>query len=453
MIAALVVYSNAFSGSFQFDDFAAISDNPHLGSWRAFAGHLDHMVRPVLYATFLADRTLFGGNETGYHVLNVLLHLGCGMLVYVMLTHAVVQRDRYVPFWTAALFLIHPIQTETVTYISGRATGLMAFFYLLAFVLYVRTTERRADGLPHRPYVVAALLSFALALGSKETAMTLPVALLLWDTTIRRLDGAALRQSFMSNHLPFWLMLLAAAAWVWGHPRYSALARFSLDIRPLTENLLSELHALSHALRLFFSPWQQSFDHDLPVLHSIVQWPLPLDLFILGGLTAAALLAVRRAPLFSFGVGWFFLQLLPTSVIPRNDLLSERNLYLASTGFLLAITISASSLSRRLGGLRHWPELARTGALALAPLLILTLALMTVDRNALYRDPVLLWSDAVAKSPRKARPHNNLGHAYAMRGDWDNAVEEFRTAARLDPDYALAQQNLRNAYLHSVGRR
>jgi Flp pilus assembly protein TadD len=64
----------------------------------------------------------------------------------------------------------------------------------------------------------------------------------------------------------------------------------------------------------------------------------------------------------------------------------------------------------------------------------------------------LLWSDAVLKSPNKARPHNNLGYAYALHGDWDRAIEEFRTAARLDPDYILAQQNLRDAYLHRVGR-
>jgi len=454
MILTALVYANAFSGSFQFDDLSAISENPHLGGWRTFVGHLDHMVRPVLYATFLADRTLFGAQETGYHILNWLLHFGCGLLVYTLLAHVVMEQDRQVPFRTAALFLIHPIQTETVTYISGRATGLMAFFYLSAFLLYVKTTERRAEGLPHQPYLIAALALFALALGSKETAMTFPLALLLWDVMIRRLDGAALRRSFLSQHAPFWVvLLLAASAWLWWHPRYSALARFSLDIRPLAENLLSELHALTYSLRLLFSPWEQNFDHDLPVFHSIFQWPLPLDLFILGVLTVAARLAVRRVPLFSFGICWFFLQVLPTSVIPRNDLLSERNLYLASIGLLLAVVIQASRLARRLGGVRRWPELARIGVPVLASLLVLTLALMTVHRNGLYRDPLLLWSDAVSKSPRKARPHNNLGHAYALRGDWDNAIEEFRTAARLDPDYALAQQNLRDAYLHHVGRR
>jgi tetratricopeptide (TPR) repeat protein len=83
---------------------------------------------------------------------------------------------------------------------------------------------------------------------------------------------------------------------------------------------------------------------------------------------------------------------------------------------------------------------------------VFVLCLFTYQRNQLYQDRLLLWSDAVRKSPNKARPHNNLGYAYALRDDWDRAIDEFRAAARLDPDFIIAQQNLRDAYLHRVGR-
>jgi lipoprotein NlpI len=92
-------------------------------------------------------------------------------------------------------------------------------------------------------------------------------------------------------------------------------------------------------------------------------------------------------------------------------------------------------------------------AVSLALAVVLGFCLTTFQRNLLYRDPLLLWSDSVDKSPQKARPHNNLGHSYAQRGAWGRAIEEFRTAARLDPGYTLAQDNLRDAYLHHVGRR
>lgn len=448
----LAAYAGTFQGDFQFDDFAAILRNPHLDRWQTYVGHLDHMVRPVLYATLLVDRSLYGDSATGYHLLNLLLHLSSGLLVYRILTHAVTEKMKSVPFWTALFFLIHPIQTETVTYISGRASGLMAFFYLFAFFLYIKASECRGAGSVHRVYLSGAVASCLLSLGSKETAATFPLALLLWDVLIGRLDGVALRKRFLSDHLPFWFALLAWAAWAWWHPRYSMLAQFSLTLRPLWDNFLSEIHAAAYALILFFCPWKQNFDHDLPEFHSLLQWPLPLDLLLLFGLAAAGLVSARRIPLIAFGAGWFFLQLVPTSLIPRADLLSERNLYLASIGPVLVVVVFCARLMQRHAPLLPRPQIVRFGASGLATLLVFVFCLFTYQRNLLYRDQLSLWSDTVRKSPDKARPHNNLGHSYALQDDWDRAIEEFRIAAQLNPDYTLAQKNLRDAYLHRVGR-
>ncbi len=449
---AVVTYAGARHGDFQFDDAFTIFLNPHLDRLDTFIAHLDHMVRPVLYGTFLLDRSLYGTGASGYHLLNLLLHLGSGLLVYRIFVRAVTEETRLVPFWVALLFLIHPLQTETVTYISGRASGLMAFFYLSAFFLYIRASEYQGPGYARKSYFVGAVLSLLLSLASKESAVTFPLALLIWDVLIRRLRGASLRSTILSHHLPFWIILFLAAVWAWSHPRYSALAQFSFQLRPIRDNMLSEAHAAAYALLLFIWPWKQNFDHDLPQFHSLFQWPLPLDLMLLGGLATVTLLMVRRHPLISFGIGWFFLQLLPTSLIPRSDLLSERNLYLASIGMFLVTAVLCSYLAQRIATVLPRPRLVQVVGLSLASAVVLTLCFMTFQRNELYRDPVLLWSDTVEKSPQKARPHNNLGHAYALHDDWDLAIEEFRTAARLDLDYALAQKNLRDAYLHQVGR-
>jgi protein O-mannosyl-transferase len=445
-------FSGAFRGTFQYDDLFAILINPHLDRWQTFIGHLDHMVRPVLHGTFLLDRFLYENSPAGYHLLNLLLHLGSGCLVYRILTLAITDETRFVPFWTALLFLIHPLQTETVTYISGRASGLMAFLYLLGFFFFIKASAQENNHIGGRFYLSGAIASFLLSLGSKETAVTFPLVLLLWDALIRRLDGAALRKTFLSNHLPFWVIVLVMAAWAWWHPRYRELAQFSLDIRPYWDNLLSQAHATVHALILFFCPWKQNFDHDLPEFHSPFQWPLSLDLLILGGMAAALMIAARYFPLITFGVGWFFIQLLPTTLIPRNDLLSERNLYLASFGLMLAIVALGTRLVQGLTTVLPQPRIVRVTASSLALAVILGLCFMTFQRNVIYRDPVLLWSDTVKKSPLKARPRNNLGHAYALRDDWERAIEEFRIAVQLDPDYAFAKKNLRDAYLHQVGR-
>lgn len=450
LAVTVAAFAGSFQGDFQYDDSLTILDNPHVDRFQTFVGHLDHMVRPVLYATFLVDRSLYGLNPVGYHLLNLVLHLGSGLLLYRILTSAVPDEAASVPIWTAMLFLIHPIATETVTYISGRASGLMAFFYLLALYFYIEASQQpKGSG---RLYLSGAVASFLLSIGSKETAVTLPIILLLWDGLIRRKRGSDLRATLISNHLPFWIVLFIAAVWAGGHPRYMALAEFGFTIRSFWEHLLSELHATTYALLLVFSPWNQNFDHDLPVFHSLTQWPLLLDLLLLSVITAAAFFSARRLPLFAFGLGWFFIQLLPTSLIPRNDLLSERNLYLPTVGLLLAIVALGSLCIGRLLTIVRQPALVQFSSSVLATVLIAILCLFTYQRNLLYQDRLLLWSDAVAKSPNKARPHNNLGYAYALRDDWDRAIEEFRTAARLDPDFIIAQQNLRDAYLHHVGQ-
>jgi hypothetical protein len=450
--AALIVYAGAFHGDFHYDDSLTILANPHLKNWHTFFSHLDHMVRPVLYATFFVDRSLYGLNPVGYHLLNLLLHLASGLLIYRILMSAVRDELSSVPFWTALVFLIHPIATETVSYISGRASGLMAFFYLSALLLYIKASEQLENASVHRLYLSGAVTSFLLSIASKETAVTLPVILLLWEVVIRGKRRAELRALVISRHLPFWIVIILAAAWAWSHPRYTALAQFSFTIRPLWDHLLSELHATSYALALLFSPWNQNFDHDLPVFHSLAQRPLPLDLLLLSIVAACAFFSAKRLPLFAFGLGWFFIQLLPTSLIPRNDLLSERNLYLPTIGLLLAIVTLGSHLISRLLTVVRCPALVRIVSVVLATISIVVLCLFTYQRNLLYQDRLLLWSDTVRKSPHKARPHNNLGYAYALQDDWEHAIDEFRTAARLDPDFILAQQNLRDAYLHHVGR-
>jgi len=451
-VVTAATYVGALQGAFQYDDLYTILINPHLDQRDTFVGHLDHMVRPVLYGSYFLDRSLYGRDPAGYHLLNLLLHVGSGILVYLIITRVATEETPYIPFWTALLFLIHPIQTEAVTYISGRASGLMAFFYLFAFLLYIKASESQHTGIVRRLYLFCAVLSLLLSFGSKETAVTFPLLLLLWDKLIRGLRGASLGAAILSRHLPFWVILLLSAIWAWSHPRYSALAQFSFQIRPIWDNLLSEAHAVVYALLLFICPSKQNFDHDLPVFHSLLQWPLPLELLAWSGLAAAAVISVRPFPLLSFGIGWFILQMLPTIVIPRNDLLSERNLYLASIGVILVTIVLCSRVVQWLITVLPYPRVVRYGTNGIALASVLLLCFFTYQRNILYHNEVTLWSDAVEKSPHKARPHNNLGHAYAMQGNWDRAIEEFRTAAQLDPDYRVAQKNLRDAYLHQVGR-
>ena len=471
LAATLLAYANAFTGAFQFDDTAVVLDDPHLADLATFGAHLDHTIRPLVKLTFLIDRRLYGDHPAGYHLLNLFFHMGSGLLLYrllrsagTMTTPSPGQERVAVPFWATLLFLLHPIGTETVTYISGRPTGMMTFFYLAALSLYLRAVSEEAPGRRFTWHYWGALLCFVSALLSKEVAVTLPVTLLLWELIIRRRRSEPLG-AFIRRHLPVWLPfwgILLLAGWVgWSHPQYAFLARYSLELRPLTENLLSQINAVAYALSLFVWPARLNFDHDLPLYHSITDWPTPFSLALLTGLLVMAYRSVKRRPFVSVGLLWFFVTLAPTnSLMPRYDLLSERNLYLPSIGLFLATAAlldgAATTLFDRLTHrLRHASRAVVIGrrAIQLLPLAIIALlVLSTNNRNMVYADQVAFWSDAAGKSPRKARAHNNAGYAYHLAGDFDRAIEHYRTALSLNPDSEIARENLRQVWAMKKNR-
>jgi protein O-mannosyl-transferase len=437
--AGAAAYANSFAGVFLFDDYQSIVEDSRLADVQMFLAHLPGMIRPLLKATLLVDRLAWGLNPAGYHLLNLCLHLGSGLLLYAILKQLIDETNpfrpatetRMVPLGAALLFLVHPLGTETVTYLSGRATGLASFWYLAALLLYLR-----ASSPGHSPHMlsrehVGAIGCFALALLSKETAITFPLALLLTEIVARRTRGSALRTIVVRLHTPFWGVLLVFLAVALMTPRYRVLLDGALNTRPFYEHLISQLNVIGYATTLVVAPSRMNFDHDFPHYASLLAWPTPLALAALLGLIALAIGRARAQPLLAFGIGWFFLQLLATnSVLQRADLLSERNLYLPAAGLFIALVSAWYALEKRIIGWVSEPRVPVHRGLQVLSIVAVALFLSaTVARNAIYGDPVVFWTDAVNKSPAKARPHVNLGHAYFLAGDLSRASDE-RSFAR-----------------------
>jgi tetratricopeptide (TPR) repeat protein len=438
IIVALPVWGGAFRGVFQLDDFASIVRDPSLADAGLFISEASHRIRPIMRMTFLVDRHLFGLDPTGWHLLNILLHVGSGILVFALASR--LAGGRVLGFWTALLFLVHPLATEAVTYVSGRASALAGFLVLLALSLYDRATADGPGGSRQTSVWLAALACFALAIGAKETAVALPLLLLVWDAVGRGARGPALRRAIVRDHAAFWVLLAVVATAAIAVPRYRELLAGSLALRSPLENLVAQARILPFTLALFVRPDHLNVDHDLPLATSLVD-PVALGGAALAvmGLALAVLLA-RRLPVPALGVFWAFATALPAAgPLARADLLSERNLYLPSVGiFLLVVGVVLAILTRA-------PR-ARPAAAAAGLLVAGFLASATIRRNVLWSDPVLLWSDAVAKSPRKARVQNNLGYALYLRGDYDQAIDRFKTAIALDPTTPNAPDNLRRAW-------
>lgn len=424
--AAVLVYHNSFSGAFQYDDYNVIVDNPAVHSWGAFLADLPRGIRPLLKFTYTLNWTS-GLGLFGFHLVNVALHAGNGVLLFLLASRILgVAASPFPALLSALLFAVHPAQTEAVTYVSGRSVALMSFFYLASLIAYLRGRDRGDRVLLHA--VSPAL--FLLSAASKEVALTLPFALLLCEAVCYGTSGWKTAIRTQAVH---WAIFLFLAFLALAHGGYGRLLEACFDIRGVRSNLLTQLPGIAYLLSRLVMIRGLNIDPDLPVVSEWSAARLP-DALLLAGLFSAGVVAFRRRSVAGFGVLWFFLHLVPTnSFIPRLDVANERQLYLSSWGLFLAAGTFLPPLRERWGN-RH--------VAAMAVLLVVVLGGFTVERNTAYRTEVTLWEDTVKKSPRKARAWNNLGYAYQQAGRLPDAETSYRRALSIDPGFDLARGNL-----------
>jgi tetratricopeptide (TPR) repeat protein len=309
----------------------------------------------------------------------------------------------------------------------------MAFFYLAGFYAYQCGVEENRRTLIY----LAGPVLFVMAILTKEVAVTLPAALLLWEASRRdrgREDkgkpAALLRRQGI-----YWLLLGILLTAMLYHPRYGGLLQFSAETRSLRQNILSQISGICYLFSRFIWLPGLNIDPDLPV---ISRWTplLSLQAATLSFTLVLGMVAVKKKPWLGFGILWFFLHLLPTnSIIPRLDIANERQLYLPGVGLYLLAGQGATLL---------WERMPRGKSLACWGLALLFMVLIaaTIQRNHTYRNEIALWQDTVRKSPHKARVHNNLGYAYFLAGRYGEAREAYTVALHIKPDWALARNNL-----------
>ncbi|HEY5599815.1 MAG TPA: tetratricopeptide repeat protein, partial [Candidatus Manganitrophaceae bacterium] len=368
--------------------------------------------------------------------------------------HKTVDSPRRVAAIAALLWATHPIQTEAVTYIIQRMTSLSSFFYLLSFVLYIR--GRKAAGIAssrggaprwYAGAAAAALFSF----GAKEIAATLPIMIILYDL----LFFCAGETKKIRKAAPAYLLLLALTgglAFLYLEGLKAPLEAFQegmskqygIDPYPTNIRLLTESRVLVYYLSLliFPHPARLNIDHDFPPSSSL--WGPPTTLLSIATLGAGfliALIQMRKRPVFSFFIFWYLGNLIVESSFIRLDLVFEHRLYLPSISFFLAVGAGLSALKfHRLG---KWAPALPAACLAA---ILFFQSIWTIERNRVWRDEVTLWEDTVKKTPRKARPYKALGTAYAEQGRFDEAIEAFYQALKINGNYAKVYTNLGVVY-------
>jgi len=441
ILAGIAAYSDSFRGVFVYDDPGSIERNPtirHLWPIGPIlsppGGGLTVSGRPMLNLTLAFNYAWGKTNVWSYHAVNLAIHLLAGVVLYGIARRAFARAalPASLPAFTLALlWTLHPLQTESVTYIVQRAESLMGLFYLLTLYGYIRSAE--AQG---RRRAAWAALSFLACLGgmaTKEVMVSAPVIALLYDRTfISGSFGAAWRR-----HRP--LLLALAATWiplaalvVSGGGRSGSVG-FGVGVS-WWAYAATQFEAIVHYLRLTLWPTPLAFDYGtFWVKDASRVIPYACEVTALVALTAVAL---RRWPAWGFLGFWFFAVLAPTSLVPgTTQMIAEHRMYLALAPALAALVGGGFLLTRRNPA---W----------LAALIVCAAAcgVLTFRRNRDYRSDEILWADTVAKRPENPIAHNNLGTVLEkLPGRVPEAIAEYREALRLKPDYALAHNNLGGA--------
>jgi tetratricopeptide (TPR) repeat protein len=427
LIAVCWDYSPALRAPFLFDDTVMMFARPHpsplLSEWlRDF--------RPLLMFSYWLNFTASGADSFSYHAINILLHCGVAALVFAIVRRllewsgAMQSRRDLLAGFAAAVFLLHPVQTEAVAYISGRSEVLSVLLAYAAFALFL---WRREAAIAWRT-AAAVLALFGLAMLTKQHTMALPALFLLTDFWWN--PGSPLK-AIRGNwrlYLPLAAGAAVGVALFWNLILHSPSAGFGLKDLPWYQYLFTQFRAVFVYLRLFILPAGLNVDWEFPISRNILDRGAVIGLVVLAAVIGAAWHYRRRFPLATYGFFVFLVLLAPTSsILPIKDPLAERRLYFSMLGLLLIVVdvLARVRLDRR--------ALAYTCAAA-----ALLAAFATHARAEVWTDAVTLWEDTVPKSPGKARAHFQLGVAYLDQQRYDAASAELQKAAQIEkPDYNL----------------
>ena len=451
IFAGLLAYHNSFDGPFIFDDRKSIVNNPHIRQlwpiWEVFQTQAGETAagRPVLSLSLAMNYQISGLEVWSYHAVNLAVHILAALTLFGIVRRTLLCEKLRVRFGQASfslalicalIWMLHPLQTGSVTYIVQRAESLMGLFYLLILYCVIRgfcSNNRRR-------WYSLAVIACALGMGTKEIVTTVPFMVLLYDRIF-------VSRSFKDALTRRWgLYLGLAGTWIifgvlaFSNPRGTTVG-FSFAGLTWVEYAMTQCKIIvSSYLKLSFWPNPLVFDYGWPIVRNfgqVVPYALVLVVLLIG--TAVAL---RYWPAWGFLGVWFFVILAPSSsfVIIITEVAAEHRMYLPLAAVVVAVVLGGYMVLARLA--RRQAKVVWTSAYVLAGVVVVLLGLLSFDRNKDYASVFSIW-DATAKAcPTNFRAHNNRGLAYSDRGQHELAIRDFELAIAINPVYTKAYNNL-----------
>ena len=439
-VTTILAYQPAWHGGFIWDDDAYITNNELLTApdglrriWFSLDSPSQYF--PLVYTMFRFERAWWGLSPTGYHFVNILLHIANALILWSLLA-----RLRVPGAWLAgAIFALHPVQVESVAWITERKNVLMGLFFLLTIRAWVEFVDKQTK---HRWFFyVLALLLYALALFSKTTACTLPAALLL----ILWLQGRRINHRQLVQLFPFVVLALSMGLLTVWWERYHQGTRGPLFAISPPERLLIASRAIWFYLGKLFWPSNLTFIYPRWIVsptHLLeYAWLAPL-----GGLCAAIFFA-RRYVGRSLEVAALFFVATLSPVLGfimlytfRYTFVADHYQYLASIGPIALASAGITTLAASFKESRHF-------LFGAAVCILAALAVLTWRQSTMYTDIEALWRTTIGRNPACWMAHNNLGIVLSQKGEIDEAIAHYRKTLEMSPDFADADYNLGNALL------
>ena len=445
-LVALAAYQNSFSGPFIYDDTPAIAENPTIRAlwplWNVLSPPSDSGVtvngRPGVNLTLAINYALGGTSVTGYHVVNLVIHVLAGLTLFGLIRRTLLLpslRERFgqsalLAAWVvAALWTAHPLQTESVTYVIQRAESLVGLFYLLTLYCFVRSTTSPLPGLWQAASVAACLLG----MGSKEVMVSAPLMVLLYDRTLvtGTFAGAARRNPWLYLGLAATWLLLAFLVATAGNR--GGTAGFIAGGLAWWAYAFTQCRAIIHYLWLALWPSGLVFDYGTAVDRRFVD--IAPQAFVIVALLSATIIGIWRRWRWAVAGAWFFAILAPSSsVLPvSTETMAEHRMYLPLVAVVVLAVFGLVSLIGQ-------------KSLSFLLLVVTCLGALTFQRNTDYGSELAIWANTVVRAPQNARGHNNLGELLSRTGRPEaEAIAQYRKALRLQPKYLDAMCNLANS--------
>lgn len=471
-LITLIFYYPSLWYGFLYDDLPTITKNIHVlkagktnilsSEWFTNSRWISRFLNKFTYKYWQT-------NPFAFRIINLIIHISIGIFIFFILLKLLgnfskssfIKKNSYIiSLITSGIFLLHPTQTQTVTYITQmRLEGLVVFFTfaILLLFIYASLTSKRLLK------IFLYLFSFSLvpfATCTKEIIVVMPLLILLVDWFF--ISQGKFKKLFkrIGLHILFFTLLFGTYKII-KFKIFHALPTTNTTLESGRGNIItssptekitpqnfgiSQFKVILHYIKIYFWPFNLSFDYDIKLSRSFWNrdafFPFLLILFILS--LALIVFIKNKTNIFSFCVAWFFISTIPrTSIIPSAELVCDYKTYLSSFGIIFLISIILFFLIKMISQFfvdysksRKYKISIYTSQFLLASLIIILSGYSTKIRNKVWSSDLEFWTDVIKKAPNKARAYNNYAASLSERGRKQEAMEAYKKSSELDPTYS-----------------